>query len=55
MSISYRSYACESRKKPQNILFRHSGPPADELQPESRFFKHLQNDWTPVFTGVTAW
>jgi hypothetical protein len=22
--------------------------------PESRFFEHLQNVWTPVFTGVTT-
>jgi hypothetical protein len=23
-------------------------------RPESRLFDHLQNVWTPVFTGVTA-
>jgi len=23
-------------------------------KPESRFFKDLRIDWTPVFTGVTA-
>jgi len=28
--------------------------PSFRRKPESRLFEHLQNVWTPVFTGVTT-
>jgi len=28
--------------------------PSFRRTPESRFFEHLHNAWTPVFTGVTT-
>jgi hypothetical protein len=43
----------KNQKTPFSVIPANPGS-GPRQAPESRFFEHLQNVWTPVFTGVTT-